>query len=104
MPSETFGPDELSELEEAIADACAEKRRAGWSICQHVTYAPERMCCCPLGALTNTSEPRRFPGFTDGFDGRDRDITARHLPSGCKTLQFFDMGARFRERLETGEL
>lgn len=125
---EPLGPDELSELEEAIADACAEKRREGWVIKPGYTYRPHRPhpkhnfvfgfpmsgVCCPIGALCGVpgeGEDKvwsRFfqvagfdaMGFDAGFDCDDPDYEA----SPGLQRQMFDMGRRFRERLEAGLL
>lgn len=97
--------DELSELEEAIADACAEKRREGWTITPRVTFVSATKKCCPVGALQNNERLSGEPmiALSLGFDGC---TFGDHTGIGWKPWwrPYFDMGIRFRERLEAGEL
>lgn len=111
-----LSPEALSELEEAIAVACADRRRAGWTIRPGVTFSEESRECCPIGALFGCSQaigasfgpvtmaeshigPIFVRAFVAGFDGR-RDLPA-YTRSGRRG---FEMGRRFRDRLVQGDL
>lgn len=106
MPSETFGPDELSELAEALESVCAEAVSRGVQIDQCSGHSFGKDCNCPFGALLNMTYPLPstvslhlgipysvVSDFMVGFDATE--------PCGLRTSGFH-LGRLFREKYVTG--
>lgn len=111
MSSNTFGPDELSELGEALEDACQEAIRKGFPIRAAQKTLCSKLGCCPMGALLPGGpmfpSPRHVEAqlgipknivwsFMVAFDGNIDSAGANDSPDA------FALGRLFREKYVTG--
>lgn len=98
--------EQLSELAEALDDACQERVREGWTI----TAGEGVKHCCPFGALGHRSHPMPYvmrqyvpeniaASFMNGFDG-NRISNLRFFPRSHLgfDIRAFNLGRSFRVR------